>query len=887
MRTCQSCGLENPDDRDFCDCGEYLRWDPTGFQQAVTPEMAAQAAAEAPAPAEPDPAQPAQPAAAAPPPPAQPQEPAAPPPPPPAAPPQQQTPESAFQTYAAPPPPVPPQDFPSGEPETPEAGNGHALIPTPPPQPAAPPPNAAAGGTLVQGAVPAPPPPPPPSAAPEPPAMASITLQLPDEDPVKGDALALGVDPGGRERIQAIVRNQSGIVDNYELKVAGLPDEWWTIYPNTLYLVPFGTGGTYEQQIEVHLHPPRTPEAEARLWDLGLVAHSKAYNTVAASSEFVLGIQPFEQFETKVKPERASGRRKAKYQVSVENKANAPVRIGFEGTEPDSECKFGFAPGQVELAPGQTTQTTMTVRPPKQIWIGRAHERRLEVKTHTGENADLMEAQQAASDEDAYFDQLSGEGEEGAEGGGHADAAKGLVKQAGARMKGGSRGPSLSVGPQGVKLREPVVRPARPRMQQKNIRLDQLKMPSRSGGAPPPITGPLLPTQAVFRQKSWLPWWVAVVIPLLALLALMLFLFLPKSTTVPDVVGQKSAFDAEKKITEAGLTLNPQQKTAVVKDAKQVGFVLEQTPKAGEKAEKGKTQISVVIGIGSGQIEVPKIVGLDLADRREDAARVQADARQVEHQPARPQGQDLQPDPRRARGGQGGHAGRLLLHRSRGRQEEGRKQAAAPLRAEGRAQAAAVEGVAAPRPTSSCPRSTSRSSTHSRRQHLQAQARAGGRQAVRQLAEGHAVRDRPAGRHQGRGRREGQAARLRRLPAGRVRRRQGRAADRRRATGRSSPRSRRASQREKDPTWSFAGDRVAFQSEGQVFLKDPTKPKDAAIPLTQQGRLLQGPRLGADRQRERARDDPRPGQGPQRALLRPDHEGRHRRPPASPGPRTS
>ena len=52
MRTCQSCGLENPPDRDFCECGEYLRWEPTGYVQAITPEMAAEAAAEAAAPAQ-------------------------------------------------------------------------------------------------------------------------------------------------------------------------------------------------------------------------------------------------------------------------------------------------------------------------------------------------------------------------------------------------------------------------------------------------------------------------------------------------------------------------------------------------------------------------------------------------------------------------------------------------------------------------------------------------------------------------------------------------------------------------------------------------------------------------------------------------------------------
>ena len=38
----------------------------------------------------------------------------------------------------------------------------------------------------------------------------------------------------------------------------GLPESWWTIAPAVAYLVPFGSGGTYEQEIEIHLHPPRS-----------------------------------------------------------------------------------------------------------------------------------------------------------------------------------------------------------------------------------------------------------------------------------------------------------------------------------------------------------------------------------------------------------------------------------------------------------------------------------------------------------------------------------------------------------------------------------------------------------------------------------------------------
>src|SRR5918992_423605 len=178
MRTCQSCGRENPDDRDFCDCGEYLRWEPTGIVQAITPEMAKQA---------------------------------------------------AEQTAAPTPPPA-------------------AKAPRPPPPVAK---------TAVQQAV-----------QPAEPSGASITLRLPDEDAVHGEVLAVGVEPGQTQRVLALVRNQSGIVDNYELRVEGLPEGWWSVYPDTVYLVPFGSSGTYEQEVEVHLHPPRTPDAEARLWEL-------------------------------------------------------------------------------------------------------------------------------------------------------------------------------------------------------------------------------------------------------------------------------------------------------------------------------------------------------------------------------------------------------------------------------------------------------------------------------------------------------------------------------------------------------------------------------------------------------------------------------------------
>jgi beta-lactam-binding protein with PASTA domain len=530
MRTCQSCGRENPPDRDFCECGEYLRWDPTGVVEAVTPELAAAAAAEAAVPAPP-----------------------APPPP------------------AAAPPPPPPSEPPAAAPRT-------EVHPAAEPVPAAEPEH-------------------------EP---ATITLRLPDEEADKSATLAVGVHPGERTRVRALIRNQSGIVDNYLISLEGLPAEWFSVLPDTVYLVPYGTGGTYEQEVEIHLHPPRTPEAEARIWELVVTAHSKAQERTAATAPLLLGIQPFEQHDTKVKPERASGRRKADFQVAVKNKANAPVYVAFAAKEADDDCDFSFTPPAAEIAPGETVATRLRVRPPKQIWIGRPHERRLDVLTRSGDEAYALEA--AAGEQDA--------GEEGLDGGGLGGKlkGKGVPGVHGPRIyKPQVHKPNVQLGPGGLQVSKPMVRGPQvvgPQARAMNLNLDNLKLPG--GPAPPAVTGPLLPTQAVFRQKPWLPWWVAIVIPLLALLALLLFLFLPKNVEVPDVVGKKSAFEAEKAITAAGLQLAPATKEKV-NTKLPPGTVLSQTPAAGETAEK-ESEVTLLVAVGNGKVSVPKIVGQTSAE---------------------------------------------------------------------------------------------------------------------------------------------------------------------------------------------------------------------------------------------------------------------------------
>ena len=177
MRVCQTCGAANPDARDFCACGEYLRWEETGSHPEPVPQRGV-------------------------------------------------------------------------------------------------------ADTLVR-------------ATPRGVAAVIDRPAAPGPRTAEGRAARHAVDARQRTRVLALVRNQSGIVDNYDLRIDGLPREWWSIPSGTLYLAPFGSDGSYEQEVEIELHPPRSAEADARMWQLKVVADSRASGAVAEVAPLLLRIRPF------------------------------------------------------------------------------------------------------------------------------------------------------------------------------------------------------------------------------------------------------------------------------------------------------------------------------------------------------------------------------------------------------------------------------------------------------------------------------------------------------------------------------------------------------------------------------------------------------------------
>jgi beta-lactam-binding protein with PASTA domain len=125
---------------------------------------------------------------------------------------------------------------------------------------------------------------------------------------------------------------------------------------------------------------------------------------------------------------------------------------------------------------------------------------------------------------------------------------------------------------------------------------------------------------AIYRQRPWIPWWLALLVLLLVIAAVLVFLLWPDRVTVPDVEGQPSAFAAQERLEQEGLTVSPASKNEVRSDV-EPGTVVGQTPAAGAEVDPG-TMVTLLLARGARGTRIPDVRGLtpSEADQRLVAA---------------------------------------------------------------------------------------------------------------------------------------------------------------------------------------------------------------------------------------------------------------------------
>ncbi|MFF5155159.1 hydrolytic protein [Streptomyces sp. NPDC000348] len=179
------------------------------------------------------------------------------------------------------------------------------------------------------------------------------------------DIPAVTVTPGDIATTTLTVRNDSDIVEAYDLEVVGDCAAWTTVEPARVSLYP-GTSET----VTLRLEPPRSPEVRAGETPLGVRVLPNEHPDAVRVLETTVHIGEFHELRAELSPRRRRGWLRGRYRLAVRNRGNTAVRARFTAGQAGEELGFVFDPAQPKLEPGESAEVGLRVRTAKPVWFG-------------------------------------------------------------------------------------------------------------------------------------------------------------------------------------------------------------------------------------------------------------------------------------------------------------------------------------------------------------------------------------------------------------------------------------------------------------------------------------------------------------------------------------
>ncbi len=198
----------------------------------------------------------------------------------------------------------------------------------------------------------------------------------------------VSLDAGDRTSIAIDITNQGKIVDHYDLSVAGVPSSWVTLPKGGLELLPRESG-----TLVVGIHPPRHPRTSAGVHPISIALLNRQGQIVSQETAELV-ISPFENLVVEIRPNPFQSRMGGELTVNVENHGNADSQYRVDVIEASDSMDVTVEPASATVAPLQSRQSIIRLRPRKRNWIGDARRVNLAV-TVTG-------SQQSTSTSSAY-----------------------------------------------------------------------------------------------------------------------------------------------------------------------------------------------------------------------------------------------------------------------------------------------------------------------------------------------------------------------------------------------------------------------------------------------------------------------------------------------------
>ena len=179
------------------------------------------------------------------------------------------------------------------------------------------------------------------------------------------DRTSITADPGGETSCSIRVRNTGKVVDQILLDVLGDAQPWSTVEPAQLNLLP-GTDAV----ARVVFRPPRSGAVPAGTVPFAVRAMSQEDPDGSTIEEGTVEVNPFFDLKTVLIPGTAHSRRRARYQLVVENEGNTPVHAAVSVADPDRLLEFRVKPDTLVTHPGTATFVRLQAVPKERFLRG-------------------------------------------------------------------------------------------------------------------------------------------------------------------------------------------------------------------------------------------------------------------------------------------------------------------------------------------------------------------------------------------------------------------------------------------------------------------------------------------------------------------------------------
>ncbi|MCA2211769.1 COG1470 family protein [Jidongwangia harbinensis] len=177
-----------------------------------------------------------------------------------------------------------------------------------------------------------------------------VTVAPERADAAPGDALTFDVT----------VKNASDIVEHYGVEFLGLPNGATVrAEPEVAKLRP-SESATLTVRVQLPVQPP----APAGTYVVGALVRSPYRQDVSRCVEVPVELASVQEITVRATPEVVTGGRAGRYTVEVANGGNSPVRLYLAATDPERRVTTTFEPPSVDLPPGTSAQSLLTVQAP-------------------------------------------------------------------------------------------------------------------------------------------------------------------------------------------------------------------------------------------------------------------------------------------------------------------------------------------------------------------------------------------------------------------------------------------------------------------------------------------------------------------------------------------